>query len=87
MEQLGAFLPLILIISIIALIIYFIRKKGKGKSIDLGLTTADYKNAKTLNNIFKIILYVLLITTIIYFIGEIFYINAITQVNIESKST
>ena len=83
MEQIGAFLPLIIIILIIFLIIYFIRKKGKGKSIDLGLTIADYKNAKTLNNIFKIILYVLLIIQIIYFIGEIIYINAITQVNLD----
>ena len=76
-------LPLILIISIIALIIYFIRKKGKGKSTDLNLTITDYKNAKTLNNIFKTILYVLLVFQIIYLIGEIILINAITQVNLD----
>ena len=73
MEQIGAFLPLIIIILIIFLIIYFIRKKGKGKSVDLGLSINDYKDAKKLNNIFNVSLYILLIVWISVFLSDLIY--------------
>ena len=59
METIGAFIPLILILLIIAFFVLIIRSSNKKyKSIDLNFD--NYKNPNSLNKIFQFILYSLL---------------------------
>tara|TARA_B100000963_G_scaffold197151_1_gene171554 strand:- start:64 stop:813 length:750 start_codon:yes stop_codon:yes gene_type:complete len=82
MEKIALYTPLIIILLIITFFVLIIRSSNKKyKSIDLNFD--NYKNPKSLNKIFKIILYTLLVSQIIYFIAEIFYLFTISTSDID----
>ena len=82
METIGAFIPLIVISLIIIFFVLIIRSSNKKyKSIELNFE--NYKNPNSLNKIFKFILYLLLVSQIIFFVAEILYLFTISKTNID----
>lgn len=80
MQNIGAFIPLIVVFLIFGSIIYFFRKKGK--LIKLGLNFNNYKEAKKLNNTFNISLYILLIIWMCVLLADLFYAFTFSEENL-----